>query len=207
MNLGALKPPGNWEHQGEDYDNQRDSNPGYCSLQLQSHQFTNFLSHEMIKCPHCLSLWDTGESILSKTLTNIFLIELNVRIPYHLSPFKRKTRTSQCTSFRNSPLRLRIYASSPGRREHRVWPQKTITLSCEFLIWPKICYPRPSHNLLMTSSTFKCQVLIFSTLPLRGIISLMRNTDRHLHPRSCDASEALSPPTWNLPHIKHAEVK
>lgn len=32
---------------------------------------------------------------------------------------------------------------------------------------------------------------------------LMRNMGRHLHPRTCDTWEVLSPPTWNLPHIKH----
>lgn len=94
-----------------------------------------------------------------------------------------------------------------GWREHGAWPQKTITVSCDFLIGSKKCSSRPSHNLLMTSSTFKCQVLISTTLPLRGIISLMRNTGHHLHPRTCDTWEVLSPPTWNLLHIKHAEVK
>lgn len=114
------------------------------------------------------------------------------------------------TALSNSESCLRLSESTPQKpwtRKHRVWPQKTITLSCEFLIWPKKHYARPSHNLLMTSSTFKCQVLIFATLPLRGIISLMRNTGRHLHPRTSDTWEALSPPTWNLPHFKHAEVK
>lgn len=87
------------------------------------------------------------------------------------------------------------------RREHWVWPQKTITLSCEFLIWLKKHYLRPSHNLLMTSSNFKCQVLIFAAPPERNYC-LMRNMGRHLHPRTCDTWEVLSPPTWNLPHIK-----
>lgn len=111
------------------------------------------------------------------------------------------------------PLRETVPRSSestppaPGWREHGVWPQKTMTVSCDFLIWPKKRYSRPSHNLLMTSSTFKCQVLLSTTLPSRGIISLMRSMGRHLRPRTCDTWEVLSPPNWNLRRIKHAEVK
>lgn len=80
----------------------------------------------------------------------------------------------------------------------------TIILSWEFLIWPRKRYPRPSHHPFMISSTLKCQVLILATLPLRGISSLMRNTGCHLHPRTRDTGEALSPPTWNLLHTQRS---
>ena len=146
--------------------------------------------------------------ILSKTLPNIFLFELNVTMLYHLSSFKRKTWTSQCMSFRErQSLAARNLCLQPWMKRMQSVTRITIILSCEFLIWPRKRYPRPSHNLLMTLSTLKCQVLILATLPLRGISSLMRNMGCHLHPRTCDTGEALSPPTWNLLHIKHTEVK
>lgn len=91
---------------------QRDApNSRHWHLESPSHLSLSLLSCEIIKHPHCLRFWDTGKSILSKTLLNIFLIELNVRIFYHLSPFGLlKFRPSE----RKSPLELRVYASSPG---------------------------------------------------------------------------------------------
>lgn len=40
-----------WKLQGEDQNSQRDSNAGYDSVELQSHQSTDFLSREITKRP------------------------------------------------------------------------------------------------------------------------------------------------------------
>lgn len=95
----------------------------------------------------------------------------------------------------------------PWTGENKGLTLQTITLSCGFPIWPKKLYSRPSHQLLMTSSTLKCQVLMFTALPLGGTITLMRSTGWSPASQDLWHLSGIISIQLELPHIKHAEVK